>query len=250
MEKLPTPCIAMDQRGCGRSDLGDPTIFSQEALVNDIHELVQTEIKGGSASPDGKIILLGHSLGGRIALAYAATHPENVAALVIEDMDIMPRPIDSAPFQVMTNDRKDEIFDRQADSLETAISNLKAAGYPDSRIERWTNEGRIEQQEDGTWWSHVNPMFRKLCYQHVLSTSKGRHNCQHIADSDELDFPVHLLVAGSEETVCEEESIEEMKAMLGDQLTIHRFPSAGHSIHSSAAEEFLKTMKSVVADAS
>ena len=41
LNSLPTRCcIAMDQRGCGRSELGDPADFSQEALVQDIHELI------------------------------------------------------------------------------------------------------------------------------------------------------------------------------------------------------------------
>ena len=248
---LPTRCIAMDQRGCGRSELGDPAEFSQEALVQDIHELVLAEPVNNNINGDDadsrKLLLLGHSLGGRIALAYAAAHPENVAALVIEDMDIQVRLPETAPFEVTTDS-----FDRQSKTLETATTNLKKAGYPDSRIERWVEEGRIEQQGDGSWWSHVNPLFRKLCYQHVLGTAKGQRDCQSIANIDDksMSFPVHLMVAGSEGTVCNEESVQQMKAILGDQLKIHRYPEAGHSIHSSATEEFLKTMESIIADVS
>jgi len=244
MEQLSVPCLAMDQRGCGHSELGDPAEFSQETLVEDIHNLLVRENVLAQ-----KLIVLGHSLGGRIALAYAATYPEHVAALIMEDMDIVPRPIAEAPFQVMANDDKD-VFDRQTDSLESAISNLKQAGYPDSRIERWVTEGRIEKRDDGSWWSHVNPIFRKLCYQHVLSTSKGRENCQSIAASNHMKFPVHVLVAGKEGTVCHEDSLDEMMNILGDQLTIHRYPSAGHSIHSSETVQFLQTIKSIIADVS
>lgn len=261
MEKISTPCIAMDQRGCGFSDLGDPADFTQEALVNDIHGMVVAAMDKKS-SFNGKIVLLGHSLGGRIALAYAATYPDNVMALIIEDMDIVPRPADSSSFQVMAN--TDKVFDQRMNSLESSIANLKKAGYPDARVESWAKEGRIEhlvdKDGDGStyWWSHVNPMFRKLCYQHVLATSKARENCHHITNSSidnednlHLDFPVHLLVAGSDGgTVCKEESVQEMKKILGDQLTIHRYPSATHSIHSSAPEEFHATIESIISDAS
>ena len=259
LNSLPTRCcIAMDQRGCGRSELGDPAEFSQEALVQDIHELIlqqqqqlvaETHNKNDDELDHPKILLLGHSLGGRIALAYAATHPQHVAALVIEDMDIQVRPIETAPFPVVITDGAS--FDRQSETLEAAITKLKDSGYPVSRIDRWVEEGRIEPQEDGSYWSHVNPLFRKFCYQHVLGTVKGKQDCQSIANgSQSMSFPVHLLVAGSEGTVCKEDSVQEMKAILGDRLTIHRYPTAGHSIHSSATEEFLQTMESIIADVS
>jgi len=251
MDKLSTPCVALDQRGCGESELGDPAEFSQEILVDDIHNVVVQEklvVEEPRSSSSSKLIVLRHSLGGRVALAYAATYPENVAALIMEDMDIIPRPVAEAPFQVLAD--TDDIFDRRADSVEAATAKLKQAGYPESRIDRWVAEGRIEQLDDGSWWSHVNPMFRKLCYEHVLSSCKGRVNCHTIANSDDMTFPVHVLVAGSEGTVCKDESIEEMKEILGDQLTIHRYPTAGHSIHSSATEEFLATVESIILNAS
>lgn len=249
---LPTRCIAMDQRGCGRSELGDPTEFSQEALVQDIHELVLQQLAETNnnihhESDHKKLLLLGHSLGGRIALAYAATHPEHVAALVIEDMDIQARPVETAPFPVVITDAS---FDRHSKTLETATTKLKRAGYPNSRIDRWVEEGRIEPQEDGSYWSHINPLFRKLCYQHVLGTAKGQRDFRSIASDKSISFPVYLLVAGSEGTICNEESVQEMKTILGDQLTIHRYPTAGHSIHSSATKEFLQTMESIIANVS
>ena len=65
------PTTAMDQRTCGLSENGDVRDFDQDALVDDIHELVC----GADASTTKKVVLLGHSLGGRIALGYAAKHP-------------------------------------------------------------------------------------------------------------------------------------------------------------------------------
>ena len=40
IEKLKTPAVAIDIRGCGYSDLGDPNEFSPDAIVEDIHEFV------------------------------------------------------------------------------------------------------------------------------------------------------------------------------------------------------------------
>jgi pimeloyl-ACP methyl ester carboxylesterase len=66
--------IAYDLRGLGRSRASAAAI-SLEVLVADLHGLVEgLELDGA--------VLVGHSLGGAVALAYAAEHPERVSAVV------------------------------------------------------------------------------------------------------------------------------------------------------------------------
>jgi hypothetical protein len=91
----------------------------------------------------------------------------------------------------------------------------------------------------------MNPDFRRLCYETVLATDHGRRDCQIIARQSPW-LPCHVMVAGKEGTVCTEESIQEMKYILGDQLTIHRYPLAGHSIHSTDAQAFCRTVEELV----
>ena len=40
LSELTTPAVAVDLRGCGKSDLGDPNEFCPESLVEDIHDFV------------------------------------------------------------------------------------------------------------------------------------------------------------------------------------------------------------------
>lgn len=233
-ESLNSPTVAMDQRTCGLSDDGDLDHFSQSALVADIHEIVEEE--------EGKVVVVGHSLGGRVALAYAAQHPDRVAALIIEDMDIQNRPPKTGVF----NFENDVVhFDRAHKTKDTIIDFMLKGGYKIESINRWIEQDRIEQLADGSWWSHVNPMFRNLCYQHVLGTDNGKIDCKQIVEQGS-SFPCHVLVAGERGTVCSEGSVQEMKAILGGRLTIHRYPAATHSIHSSAREEFLRTVETIV----
>ncbi|CAJ1961427.1 unnamed protein product [Cylindrotheca closterium] len=248
MPHLDGPSVAVDQRGSGYSPLGNPDNFSQSVLVEDLHQV----ITANAPNDDEKVVLIGHSLGGRVVLGYAATYPDKIAALVIEDMDIEERsPTSNGLVQLKPYDG---VFDRQRNSKESLVQALKEVGYPDSFVERALGNGRLEPNakapQSSTWWSHISPDFRKLCYEHVLSTSQGKADCRTLASlfkEKKIDFSIHVLVAGKDGTVCIEESIQEMNEILGDeQLTIHRYPNAGHSIHSTEALKYQETINDII----
>jgi pimeloyl-ACP methyl ester carboxylesterase/DNA-binding CsgD family transcriptional regulator len=67
--------IRYDGRGCGLSDR-DPGDFSLDRCVEDLEAVVE-------ASKVGRFVLVGATIGGMTALAYAARHPERVSHLVI-----------------------------------------------------------------------------------------------------------------------------------------------------------------------
>ncbi len=66
--------VAYDLRGLGRSGTPTPP-YSLGMLVADLHALVER-------SAPGRVSVLGHSLGGAVALAYAAEQPERVGAVI------------------------------------------------------------------------------------------------------------------------------------------------------------------------
>lgn len=66
--------IAYDLRGAGRTG-APPGPYTFEQLVGDLLGLIE-------ALDLGPVSLVGHSLGGTVALAHAAEHPEHVAAAV------------------------------------------------------------------------------------------------------------------------------------------------------------------------
>lgn len=244
MPHLDGPSVAVDQRGSGYSPLGNPENFSQSTLVEDLHQVI-------TSNTQDKIVLIGHSLGGRVVLGYAATHPEKIAALVIEDMDIAERTPDGNGLVQLKP--YDGVFDRQRSTKESLVQALKDVGYPDSFVEKALGNGRIEPNamapQSSTWWTHVNPDFRKLCYPHVLSTSQGREDCRTLASlfkEKKISFPIHVMVAGEEGTVCHEDSIQEMIEILGDQLTVHRYPDAGHSIHSTEPTKYQEAINTII----
>lgn len=68
--------VAFDARGHGESSPPAGNVYSSDALAADIAAVVD-------ALRLDRFVLVGHSMGGAAAIAYAATHPQRVAGLVL-----------------------------------------------------------------------------------------------------------------------------------------------------------------------
>ena len=92
--------VALDLRGCGLSPLGNHNDFNIDTVVEDIKYFVDgvlTNIVTKHKLPP-KLVLVGHSMGGRIAMHYANKYGDkDVKALVIEDMDVRHRSMKENP---------------------------------------------------------------------------------------------------------------------------------------------------------
>ena len=282
--------VAVDQRGCGTSPLGDPNRFSPDALVDDLYALVSSHpyflVGGGTGDADAAasvvpFVLVGHSMGGRVAMSFAAKHPECIAALVVEDMDVRQRFLSESHVRSKNRDAT-VAFDRSlpgASTPEDVVGAFAREGYPRSQVEKWLSEGRVEPTaagDDGgggsSYFSQVNPAFRLLCYEQFFETNHGEDTWKKIAAAAVADeagrnlFPIHLMIADPTMTICDEESVSIMKdAMEGTKptvatassssssshtpLTVHRYPNATHSIHNSAREEFMIDLKAIIEEA-
>ena len=70
--------VALDLRGHGRSDAPKDGEYSIEALAGDVAAIADAlNLK--------RFALVGHSMGGGVALAYAGAHPERVTQLLVAD---------------------------------------------------------------------------------------------------------------------------------------------------------------------
>ena len=69
--------VYLDLPGHGRSDWGEPADWSFEACADAVRDFCDAV---GIISP----VIYGHSLGGMVALAYAARHPGHPGALVLQ----------------------------------------------------------------------------------------------------------------------------------------------------------------------
>lgn len=70
--------VAFDLRGHGRSESPRDGDYSINSTAADVHAVVE-------ALGISRFVLVGHSLGGGVALAYAGAHPKQVAGLLLLD---------------------------------------------------------------------------------------------------------------------------------------------------------------------
>lgn len=70
--------VALDQRGHGESDWARPAAYATQDFARDLVAVLD-------ALGNGPAILVGHSMGGHNAMAFAAWYPERVRALVVVD---------------------------------------------------------------------------------------------------------------------------------------------------------------------
>jgi len=240
LQKDAYPSIALDLRGHGESALGDQEDFTPDNLASDIRKAV---IKHGVPKP---FVLCGHSMGGMVVMRYCANYPSDVAALVIEDMDLRPRNRTVLSAEEL---KSHHTFSRKFPSFEACKASLASFGYyTPGRIDGWLATGRVFPLPDGGYWSNINPMARYLAVERVLASENARRAFETLANER---MPIHLYVAGKG-SVCQddgENGVSHMQQIV-KRLKVTRFPTGYHSIHNTAREEFLSSLKSVVDDAS
>lgn len=89
------PVVVYDQRGHGGSDRGEPSRYTVVQLVADLGRVIDRVRAEFSAE---KVALVGHSLGGVVAMSYAVRRPDVLASLVL--MDTSGEPDFQVPEQV------------------------------------------------------------------------------------------------------------------------------------------------------
>lgn len=87
---------APDHRGFGKSAQTPGDIEGFIHVAADVHQLTAEQ---SAAAPDAPVVIVGHSLGGLLALNQLLTHPGDYALAVLSGPAILPPP-DASPFLV------------------------------------------------------------------------------------------------------------------------------------------------------
>ncbi len=141
--------VALDQRGHGDSDWSEAGDYSPETQQEDIAGVV-------SAIGLRDFVLMGLSMGGRNSFTYAATHPEEVRALIV---------VDAGPQNMRTGSQKIRNFvqqDDELDSIEDFVQRvLQFNPLRDPVQVRGSILHNLKQLPNGKWTWKYDKRFRQ-----------------------------------------------------------------------------------------
>ncbi len=212
--------VLVDLPNHGRSAWLDSTDY--EVVADTVASLVRDRY-----SDDGPVHLVGHSMGGKVAMVLALRHPDLVDRLVV---------VDIAP---VTSDGADE-FEHLLDSLAaldlSAIERRAdadealAANVGDERVRGFLLQN-LRRADDGFGWQANLDLLRS-----ELSTIAGFPDVQ-----GTFEHPV-LWVAGEHSPYVRREYADAMRALFPTTRLV-TIKGSGHWVHSEQPEAFVSTLR-------
>lgn len=201
--------LALDQRGHGETEWADD--YAPERMVEDIEAFVR-------ALKLQRFALLGLSMGGRNAYAYAARHPETLDRLVI--VDIGPEIMTAGRDRIQTNVQASDVFDDPEEAVRAARALNPRPPEAELRHRLLNN---LRQLEDGRWTWRYDRSLR----------SPDRPLPRPDADSAWAMLPKitcpTLLVRGAESDILSRETADRMVRTIPNCRLVE-VPDAGHSV--------------------
>ncbi|MDM5249870.1 2-succinyl-6-hydroxy-2,4-cyclohexadiene-1-carboxylate synthase [Lysinibacillus sp. G4S2] len=211
--------IAIDLIGHGQTALPQQiSRFSMQEQIQDIEEVCsQLELK--------KIMLLGYSMGGRVALSYAISYPERIEKLILESASPGLRTAKERSERCeRDNALAEKIMRNGLLSFVNAWENIplfqSQKRLPNSVQEAIRSE-RLSQKADGLAGS-------------LRGIGTGAQPSYWLSLA-ELEFPVLLITGSFDEKFCK--IALEMKALLKN-VKHQTVNDAGHAIHVENPAEF------------
>jgi pimeloyl-ACP methyl ester carboxylesterase len=214
--------VAPDVRGHGQSDWDPKERYSDDQLAADVRVLVQQlQLR--------PFTLIGHSMGGAVAFTYAATYPEDVKRLVIEDSAPLP------PGRMLTELRtsfasRDEV----AQSVRQANPTMSEEAV----------QGRVDvyyrARPDGTWGFRADVVG--------VRHGRGAHEAEKSWEKvRKVQAPTLVIRAGAEPPLVSQETAERLTRE-NPRIQVVTVPGAGHNIHFAHYDAFMTHLRKALAE--
>ncbi|RJN32137.1 alpha/beta fold hydrolase [Nesterenkonia natronophila] len=219
--------VLVDLPNHGASDWTQEFDYTAQA------DLVAEHLRRTAAS-DGPINLVGHSMGGKVAMVLALRHPDLVSRLVVVDISPVER------------ESMDE-FEHLLDSLAALdIEDLKSRGEADTRLQEPIPEDMVRgfllqslsRTSEGFQWKVNLKLLRDL-----LPTIAGFPD---LTDST-YEGPV-LWIAGEKSDYVKDKYGPAMRELF-PRTTLTTINNAGHWVHAEQAEVFTNVVRGFLSGA-
>jgi len=229
--------IALDQRGHGDSGRDPEGRYDHETMARDANAAIESL---GVA----RVVIVGHSLGGRVAMRFAGLFPEKLAGLVIVDSapDLDARGTTRISLDVQ---QQDWSFASVAD-YERVLQRQYAATKPEILAKLATHWTR--KREDGRYELKLDPGFMKARSGVSAEDAKAwsEREAKHLwAALKSLPCPA-LIVRGAASDVMSAEVADTMVDDVIPNAKLETVARAGHSVMLDNPEAFEKVLTAFV----
>jgi esterase len=205
--------IIVDQRNHGRSDWSDD--FSYDLMSSDLLELfVDLDLK--------KVILIGHSMGGKTAIKFTQTNSKLVEKLIIVDIGVKEYPMHhSEILKGLHSINLDVIHTRN--EAESLLSNyIESFGVRQFLLKN-------------LYWKDKNNLAWRM---NISILEKEMGNILAALPSKEVFIPT-LFIRGEFSNYILDEDIEDLENQFPD-LHLVTIRNSGHWVHAEAPDEFIE----------
>ena len=209
--------ILVDLRNHGRSEWSDE--FSYEIMADDIYKLVQ-ELKLN------EFILVGHSMGGKVAMRFAQKHEDMLEKLVVVDIGVKKYPMHHEHILAGIHAVKLDDVGSRREAEEQLSQFIDSYGIKQFLLKNlyWVDKGQL------AWRMNVKVLEREM--EDILSA----------LPVTEVMTPT-LFIRGELSNYILDEDIDEIESLFPDSEVV-TINGAGHWVHAEAPDEFIETLLS------
>lgn len=226
--------VAMDLRGHGDSDWDPEHRYGYDAHVRDVEAVA-------AALGAERLVLVGHSFGGRVAALFAGAHPERTAGLVLVDSgpEVDPR---GATRIRQDAAQKLHVSWASAADYEAALRRAYPAARPEA-IARLARTG-LRRREGGRLERKTDPDFRagRIALSEEERAESERETTRALWQALRAVPCPALVVRGAASDIlspdCAERMVED--ALPDGRLAV--VPRAGHSVMLDNPEGFAEAV--------
>jgi pimeloyl-ACP methyl ester carboxylesterase len=227
--------LALDHRGHGDSAWDPQRRYDPETMVRDVEAVTEAlEIQ--------RVVLIGHSLGGRIATFFAAAHPARMAGLVLVDIGPELDARGVTRIRLETASSIDPSFG-SVDEYARLLSLHYPAATPDAII-RMARHG-LRRRQDGRLVLKMDPILRGGLARSETPEQAAERERRAIAEQWEalarIPCPT-LVVRGAASDVFAPDTADRMVDEMLQKGALAVVPQAGHSVMTDNPEGFLAVL--------
>ena len=209
--------ILVDLRNHGHSDWSDE--FSYQLMADDVHELcADLNLED--------LILVGHSMGGKVAMQFAQKHENFLEKLIVVDMGIKQYPLHHQHILAGIHAVDVDNIKLRREAEVQMSAHIESEGIKQFLLKNlyWKEKGKL------AWRMNIHVLEREM--ENILSgLPKG-----------EVTIPT-LFIRGELSNYILDEDFESIEEHFID-VEFNTIPEAGHWVHAEEPAEFLEALLS------